>query len=117
MKYLVVVVEINPSAQAFDGGAPFLPIPHDNTTAFTVVCLETHLHNSGLACDTKLLVDFVLNGETVRVPAEPSRNVVALHGPIPRNDVLDGRGQHVAIMRQTGRKRRAIVEDVRRLVL
>jgi hypothetical protein len=83
-----------------------------------------------------LLVDLVLNGETMRVPAESCHDlglallnidvskikalpltpldVEALHGPIPRDDVLDGRRAKVAIVRQAGSERGAIVECVER---
>jgi hypothetical protein len=52
----------------------------------------------------------------MRIPAKPPRDVVTLHGPVSWNDVLDGGCQHVSVMRQTGRKGRAIVENIGRFI-
>lgn len=46
------------------------------------------------------------------VPAESTRDVVAGHGLVPRHDVLDGTGEDVAVVRETGGERRPVVEDV-----
>ena len=57
---LVVVIEVDPTTEALNGLAPFVSIPHDDSATLSVVLLEAHLHNSGLASDTELLVNFVL---------------------------------------------------------
>lgn len=62
--------------------------------------------------DIELLIDLVLDGEAVTVPAESARDVVTGHGLVPRHDVLDGAGEDVAVVRETGGERRAVVEDV-----
>ena len=49
---------------------------------------------------------------TVGVPAETTLNMVSLHRPVTRNDVLNGRGQQMTVVRGTGSEGRAIVEGV-----
>ena len=109
---LVVVVEVDPAAETLNGMAPLLTVPHDDGAALGVVLLEAHLHDGGLARDAQLLVDLVLDGQAVRVPAEAALDVEALHGPVSGDDVLDGGGEQVAVMGEAGREGRAIVESV-----
>jgi hypothetical protein len=54
----------------------------------------------------------VLDRKTVGVPTKTALDVVTLHGPISRNDVLDSTGEKVAIVRQASCEWRAIVECV-----
>jgi hypothetical protein len=48
----------------------------------------------------------------VGVPAETTLDVVSLHRPVARNDVLDGGCQQMTVMRGAGSEGRAIVESV-----
>ena len=91
---------------------PLLTIPHHNGAALGVVLLQPQLHDGGLARDAELLINLMFNGQAVGVPAKTTLNVEALHGPVSRDDVLDGRGQEMAVMREASRERRAIVEGV-----
>ena len=54
----------------------------------------------------------MLDGQAVGVPAKPALHMEALHGPVPRDNVFDGRREQVAVMRQSSRKGRAIVEGI-----
>jgi len=54
----------------------------------------------------------VLNGKTVCIPAEAALDIVAFHGPVSWDDILDGRSEKMAVMGQTGCERGAIVESV-----
>lgn len=51
------------------------------------------------------------------VPAEAARDVVAGHGLVASDDVLDCAGEDVAVVREAGGEGRAVVEDVLRHVL
>lgn len=68
------------------------------------------------AGEVELLVDFVLDGDPVRVPAKAPLDVVALHGPVSGDDIFNGRGKEVSIMWQTRSKGRTVIEGVSRLV-
>lgn len=59
----------------------------------------------------------MLDREAVAVPAEAARDVVASHGLVARDDVLDGTGEDVAVVGQAGGKWGPIVEDVLGFVL
>lgn len=115
--YLVVIVEVDPAAETLDGMAPFGGVAHDNGSALLVVLVDSDLGDGLLAGDTKLLVDLVLDGQAVGVPAEAALDMEPLHGPIAGDNILDGGGQQMAVMGQACRKGRAIVEGVVRSAL
>lgn len=50
------------------------------------------------------------------VPAETTLDMVSLHRPVTRDNVLDGGCQQMAVVRGTGSEGRAIVESVRLLL-
>ena len=76
---LVVVVEVDPSAQTFDGVPPFSRISHHNGSALRIVLFDPHVLDRIACRNAQSLVDFVLNGETVGIPAEAATDVVAFH--------------------------------------
>lgn len=110
---LVVVVEVNPASQALNRGPPFRSVAHDNGAALLVVLCNSNLLHSSFSRNTQLLVNLVFNGESMSIPSKSSLDVIALHGPISRDDVLDGGRQQMAIVRKTGSEWRAIIECVR----
>lgn len=112
--YLVIVVEINPTSQTLNGVSPFAGISHDNGSTLLVVLGDTEFHDGSLTRNSQLLVNLMLNGQTVCIPAKASLDVVALHGPVTRDNILDGGGQKMAVVRQTGCKRRTIIEGISR---
>ena len=93
---------------------PLAGIAHDNSSALLVVGFESDLHDRLFSRDSELLVDLVLDGDAVGVPAKATLNVKPLHGPVARDDILDRRGEKVTIMGKPSRERRAIVERVAR---
>jgi hypothetical protein len=56
----------------------------------------------------------VLNRKTVSIPTEATLDMKALHGPVSGNNILDGGGKKMSVVRQAGRERRTIVEIVSR---
>ena len=101
VSYLVVIVEIDPPPQTLDGVPPFGRVGHHDGPALGIVLFDAHLLDSVARRKAQSLVDFVLDGDPVRVPAEAAADVVALHGPVPRDNVFDGGGEEVAIVRQS----------------
>ena len=114
---LVVVVEVDPAADAAHDGAPLVDVALDDLPALGVVAGDAELLHGLLCRHAELLVDLVLHRQAVTVPAEAAQHVAAAHRPVARHDVLDDRRQQVAVVRQPRRERRAVVEDVRLLVL
>jgi hypothetical protein len=107
----VAVLEVDPATHALDRAAPFVREAQYRCAA----CGVELGHAVGLdlrpAVQAELALDQVLDGQTVAVPAEATLDLVALHRPVARDDVFDGTGQEVPIVRQTRGKRRAVVED------
>nr|POE82187.1 hypothetical protein CFP56_62945 [Quercus suber] len=50
------------------------------------------------------------------VPAEAASDVEAVHGLVPGDDVLDGAGEDVAVVRESCGERQTVVENVLRRV-
>src|SRR6185437_14916001 len=108
---LVVVVEVDPAGLPGDVLLPLLGVPEYGVAAGLVEGLDAHLEDVGLAGDTEQPFCFDLGGQAVRVPAEPAVHLVAAHGLVARDDVLDVAGQQVAVVREPVGERRAVVED------
>lgn len=51
------------------------------------------------------------------VPAEAAGDVVAPHGLMARDNILDGPGEDVAVVGKAGGKRGPVIENVVRLTL
>lgn len=109
---LIIVPKIDPSPSASNNLLPFLHIASNNAPAGLVVLTDPHFHNLFAARDVELLINLVLDGEAVAVPAEAARDVVAGHRLVARDDVLDGAGEYVAVVREAGGEGGAVVEDV-----
>jgi hypothetical protein len=85
---LVVVVKVDPAAHALDGGPPLGRVAHDDRAALGVVFVDAHREHVRARRDAELLVDLVLDGHAVRVPAETARHVEARDVRVARDDVL-----------------------------
>ena len=109
---LVVVLEVDPPPQSIDGPLPLLGVPRDDAAARLVVLVDSHLQHLIAVRDVELLVDLVLDGEAVAVPPRAALDVVPGLAGVARHDVLDGPGEDVAVVGQTGGERRAVVEGV-----
>ena len=107
---LVVVLEVDPAAEARYDRLPLVRVAHDDLAALVVVVVDAHLEHVLGSLDAVRLVDLVLDGQAVTVPAEAALHMVArLRGPA-RHRVLDRAGQYVAVVRQAGGERRTVVE-------
>jgi hypothetical protein len=62
--------------------------------------------------DLQLLVDLILDRQTVAIPPEPSRNGVSSLGGVSADDVLDGSSCDVSVVRSSSGEGRTIVESV-----
>ena len=110
--YLVIVVKIDPAAQALDSGSPLRGVTHDDSAALFIVFVNAKLLHGSFAGDAQLLVDLVLDGEAMGIPTKSALNMVSLHRPVAGNNVFDRGGEKMAIVRQTRSKGRSIVEGV-----
>ena len=76
-----------------------------------VVVVDAVLAHVVGAVELELLLDLHLDRQAVGVPAEAALDRVAAHGPVPRDDVLQGAGEQVTVVRGAGGEGRAVVED------
>ena len=109
---LVVVVEVDPAAKPRDGAAPLGDVALDNGTAGGVVAGDAQLGDGLLGGHAEGLVDLLLDGQAVAVPAEAPLHVAALHRPVAGHDVLEHRSDEIAVVGQAGGEGRAVVEGV-----
>lgn len=114
---LVVVVEVNPAPHPIDSLPPLARILHNDALALGVVLVDSHLQHFALVLDVEGLIDFVLHGKSVAIPAKSPLDVVPGLSSVPTNDILnrlmlyfDGSGADVPIMGESRREGRPVVE-------
>mmetsp|Transcript_18800 Transcript_18800/g.42969 ORF Transcript_18800/g.42969 Transcript_18800/m.42969 type:complete len:376 (+) Transcript_18800:4408-5535(+) len=108
---LVIVFEIDPSSQPGDGGFPFFGVPHDDAPAGLVVLVNSHFQNLVAEFDVEHFVDFLLDGQTVAIPSRSPADLLAVHGRVTGDGVLDGTREDVTVMRQSRGKGGTVEED------
>ena len=111
--YLVVIIEVNPTTKPLHRLTPLSSICHDNRPALFIVLFNSNFLNSLQTRHPQLLVDFIFDRYTVGIPAKSPLNKMALHRPVPGNDVLYRRGQQVPIVRKTCCEWGSIVKGIR----
>ena len=74
--------------------------------------IHAELLDVALATDLEVLFDFVFDGQAVAIPPEPAADVVATHGLVAGNDVLDGAGEEMAIVGQPRGEGRPVIKHI-----
>ena len=111
----VGIRQVNPEANPAGHFFPLLRVAEYRIHALPDEPLDAVFFDSPLAVYAQLLLDLHLDWEPVRVPASLARHVIARHGAVSQEHVLEYAGQHMAVVRQAVRGRRALVEDEARL--
>mmetsp|Transcript_4115 Transcript_4115/g.11945 ORF Transcript_4115/g.11945 Transcript_4115/m.11945 type:complete len:426 (+) Transcript_4115:2554-3831(+) len=114
---LVVVVEVDPSAEALHDMAPLRGVHLHDAAALLVVLVDAHLHDVGAPLDVELRVDDALHRHAVAVPAEAPLHVVAALVRVAGDYVLDRAREDVAVVGEPRGERRTVVEVEGRLAL
>ena len=109
---LVVVLHVDPAADAPDNVLPFGGVLHDDLSALSVVLRDAHLDYVGSALQTELLIDLELDRQAVSVPTKPAGAVVSSHRRITGHCILHRTSQKMSIMGHARRERGTIVEGV-----
>ncbi len=73
--HLVVVAEVDPPTQTGHDALPLVAVAGHDGAAVAVVRGDAHLHHLLRRRDAERLVDLVLHGQTVAVPAEAATRV------------------------------------------
>ncbi|MPN06937.1 hypothetical protein SDC9_154194 [bioreactor metagenome] len=108
----VGVFHIRPETDAVGHGFPFGLVFPDRLFAFLDERLDAVGFNLLLAVEAELLFHFDLHGQAMGIPAGLAQHVVALHGLVARNDVLDRARQHMADVRLAVCRRRTVEEGI-----
>ena len=74
--------------------------------------MDTDLFDIALTADLKLFFHLIFNWQPVAIPAETTVNKIPAHGPVARHNIFNGSGQQMAIMRQSGCKRRTVIKNI-----
>lgn len=86
---LVSIIEIDPSTHFLDDMLPIRRILEHNLSTFGIVLVNTHLEHIISRSDTKVLVDLVFNGKSMRVPTESTFDVMSSRVGVSRDHILD----------------------------
>ena len=113
----IVVVEVDPAAEAIDDRPPFRGIADDHLSTALVEAVDAVVEDVRPRLEAELLLDFELDRQPVAVPAPSPWDVVSAHREVSRDDVFDVGRENVAVVRQARGKRRTVVEDVLRPAL
>mmetsp|Transcript_105660 Transcript_105660/g.227731 ORF Transcript_105660/g.227731 Transcript_105660/m.227731 type:complete len:353 (-) Transcript_105660:81-1139(-) len=106
----VVVVEVNPAAEAAHDLLPVCGVLHHDGAALLVLLVDAHGEHFLAGVDVEQFVDFLLHGQPVAVPTEPALHVVPGLVRLPADHVFDRAGQDVALVRHAGGEGRPILE-------
>lgn len=109
---LVIILEVDPPPGPCDDILPLFDVPGDDAAALLVIFVDAHSEDVVAGADAELGVDLELDGKAVAVPAEAAGDVVAGHGLVAGDDVLDGAGEDVAVVGEAGGEGGPVVEDV-----
>eukprot|EP00755_Sulcionema_specki_P034019 Sspe_Gene.2323::Locus_767_Transcript_1_1_Confidence_1.000_Length_3836::g.2323::m.2323 len=106
----VVVLEVDPPTKAGDDDLPRIGVFHDDASAPLIVLRDPDTCHVVAGLDPVLLLDLEFDGKPVAVPTEATLNVVTRLMRVPTNNILDGPGEHVAVVGKPGSERRPVVE-------
>ena len=109
----VRILHVRPEA---DLSREFLPhglVGPDGFLALLDERLDAKRFDPVFSFNADLFLDFQFHGQTVRVPAGLSRDLLAFHRMVTRNDVLDRARFDMADVRLSVRRRRSVVKHVR----
>ena len=107
----VAVFEIDPAAHALDDLLPLFGVAEDDPAAGFVEFVNAVGFDFAFSGEMKHFLHFIFDGEPVTVPAESAFAVFSAHGLIAGNDIFNGAGEEVSIVRQSGCERGAVVEN------
>ena len=93
------MIEIDPSAHAGNDLAPFAGVTQNDAAAFFVEHVDAELFDVAFAADLEFLFHFEFDWQAVAIPAESTFDVVAAHSVVTWNDVFNGAGKKMAVMR------------------
>ena len=110
-------LEIDPEGHAFGQRFPLADVLHGRLAAELVELGDAELLDLLLAAEAQSFLDLDLDGQAMGIPAAATLHIVALHGVVAREDVLEGTRQHMVDAGPAIGRRRPFVEDIFRPAL
>ena len=107
---LVAALEVDPARLAGDVVLPLVRVREHRFAGLRVERVDPHRLDLGLLGDPELLHRLELRRQAVGVPAEDPIDLLAAHRLEAREEVLRVAGQQVAVVRESVRERRPVVE-------
>lgn len=68
-------------------------IPSNNTPTSFIILINAHFENIISSLNPQSLINLILDGQAVAVPAKSTGDVETHHGLVTGNNVLDGAGE------------------------
>ena len=109
---LVVVGEVDPAGLAGDIALPLLGVAQYAAAARGVELGDAERSDLLVPGHAELLFGLDLGGQAVGVPAEAALDLLAAHGLVAGDGVLDVPGEQVAVVGEAVGEGRTVVEDV-----
>mgnify|MGYP000181725825 CR=1 FL=1 len=104
------MLEIDPTGLTVHVVLPLVGVLEHGGTAGVVELVDAHFLDLIDRIDAQSFWASSSAGQTVRIPAEHTIDLAALHGLVTRNHILGVTGQQVAVMRQAVGERRTVEE-------
>src|SRR5688572_2685291 len=106
------VVKINPERDSVGELFPILNVREYRLATKLVKFIYAVFLDLMFAVETELLFNFNLNWQTMRIPATAARNVIATHGFIAREHILEDARQHMMHARFSVGGWRAFIKNI-----
>ena len=113
----VGVVHVSPEAHGVGEILPHALVLPDALFTFVDEGLQAVLLDLLLAVQTQQFLHLQLHGQAVGIPAGLAGHLIALHGPVTGDHILDNAGLHMADMGLAVGSGRAVVEHISRAIL
>ena len=113
----VGMLQINPIAHLVGQVRPLIRVHHDVLAAGIVVVIHADFLTDILLGDAEALLHTQFHGKSVGVPSGLAVHLIALHGLIAQDGVLDGTSHHMMYARVSVGRRRSLEEYVGRTAL
>ena len=106
------IIHISPETNGTGEILPHSLVFPDTLFTFGDERIQTILLDLLFSIQTQKLLNLQLYRQSVGIPACFSRNIVAFHGTVSRNHILDNTGQHMTDVRLTICGRRSVIKGI-----
>ena len=106
------IFQVHPKGDAVGQFLPILDVGKDGLLAKLVEFVDAVFFDLLFVGEAKLLLDFDLDRQAVRIPAAAARDVIAAHDLVAREHILEGARQHMVHARLAIGGRRSFIKHI-----